>query len=91
MLIYSLATLGTKFSKLLLKFHGVLYNRGSVSEIVNRDSGFIINYLDQMSDAIDQIDSIDPYKCREYTLNNFDISVCAKNYIKQYERVVSTT
>ncbi|WP_169709732.1 hypothetical protein [Francisella halioticida] len=33
MLIYSLATLGTKFSKLLLKFHGVLYNERLHSSI----------------------------------------------------------
>ncbi len=69
----------------------IAFNRGSVSEIVNRESGFVINYLEQISDAIDQIDSIDPYKCREYALNNFDISVCARNYIKQYQRVISTT
>ncbi|MED7788577.1 glycosyltransferase family 4 protein [Francisella sp. 19X1-34] len=69
----------------------IAFNRGSVSEIVNRESGFVINYLEQMSDAMNQIGSIDPYKCREYALNNFDISVCAKNYIKQYQRVISTT
>lgn len=67
----------------------IALNRGSVAEIVSSDSGFVVNYLAQMADAIKKIDTIDPYKCRQYAMENFDISVCAKNYIKQYERILN--
>lgn len=69
----------------------IALNRGSVSEVVNFESGFVVNYLEQMVDAIKKIDTIDPYKCRQYAIDNFDIAVCAKNYLQQYQRVITLT
>ncbi|NQZ30455.1 MAG: glycosyltransferase family 4 protein [Oceanospirillaceae bacterium] len=67
----------------------IAFNRGSVSEIVSEESGFVVNNVQQMGDAIAKINTIDHYKCRQYAIDNFDISICAKNYVQEYQRVIA--
>lgn len=68
----------------------IAFNRGAVAEVIGNDGGFVVNTLVQMEKCIGIIDSVDRKKCRQYAIENFDISVCARNYVKQYERVLKT-
>ncbi len=67
------------------------FNKGSVAEGIGESGGFVVNYYAQMKDAINKISDVDRRLSRQYAIDKFDISVCAKNYVKQYYRVMAKT
>jgi glycosyltransferase involved in cell wall biosynthesis len=68
----------------------IAYNRGAAPEIVRHgETGFVVNSLDEMVDSVKKVGQIDPWKCRQHVLRNFDVPVLADNYLKAYEYVLS--
>lgn len=66
-------------------------NYGSPNEIIQSgETGFVCdNEINSFIEAISKIDQIDPKKCRDHAVNKFDISVMAKNYLKEYQKIIN--
>lgn len=70
----------------------IVFNRGAAGEIVaHGETGFVVNGVDEMAAAVDQVRWIDPAYCREYVHRRFDASVMAERYVELYESVLDHT
>jgi glycosyltransferase involved in cell wall biosynthesis len=70
----------------------VVFNRGSAPEVVSDgETGFVVNTMDEMANAVDCIHQIDRKRCREYVEEKFDVPRMADDYLRAYERVLSET
>ncbi len=65
-------------------------NYGSMPEIISEsDTGFTVNNdLKSFTKALNKLKYIDPQMCRRRAVAKFDISVMAKNYVKEYQRII---
>jgi glycosyltransferase involved in cell wall biosynthesis len=70
----------------------IAYRNGSVAEVV-RDgkSGFVVESLDEMKSAIEQVGSLSRIDCREEAEQRFSDRVMAENYVRVYEEVIAQT
>ncbi len=67
----------------------VALNRGSVPEIVvDGKTGFVVNSVDTMIEAVSRIDSIDPSDCRKHVHNHFSITSMAYKYSELYHQLI---
>ncbi len=65
----------------------VAFNRGSVPEVVqNNKTGFILNSIDEMVEAVNRIDDIDRNKVRQDAVRRFSLKEVAKEYIALYSK-----
>ena len=70
----------------------VAFNRGAASELIlDQKTGFVVENFEQMIDCVKKTSSIDPRKCRQHVLKNFDTSIMAVNYLDAYRRVLAST
>lgn len=68
----------------------IAFPRGSVPEvIVDGETGFLVNNVDEMVEAVKKVDHISPYKCREHAEKYFSVQKNADDYIKIYEKIIS--
>jgi len=61
---------------------------GSMKELVNSEVGFICDTEKDFIDAIERVDSINSYNCRDWAMQ-FNYLNMAKKYVELYERVLS--
>ncbi len=67
----------------------VAFDKGSIPEIVkDRSSGFVVGDIDEMIEAVSQIESIDRKKCRAYALSHFNSGLMAERYEDIYFRIL---
>ena len=67
----------------------VAFNKGSIPEIVvNGKTGFVVNSVAQMIQAVKNIDKISRKACREYALETFSVEKMADNYLEVYEKAI---
>ncbi|HEY8784039.1 MAG TPA: glycosyltransferase [Mucilaginibacter sp.] len=59
----------------------IAFNRGSVSEVVNKETGKIVDTVDEMATAVSSINLLNRKTCRETALKRFDVSVIAGYYL----------
>lgn len=65
----------------------VAFNRGSVEEVVkNGENGFKTNNLDELCEAIKNLDKINPEKVRDDAENRFSLDVIADKYLQLLSR-----
>ncbi len=65
------------------------FEKGAVSEIVVQGkTGFVVDSLDAMNEAVERIDSIDPYECRRHIQDNFSITSMAQKYLELYRWIL---
>jgi len=68
----------------------VTFNRGSAPEVVSHgETGFVVETLDEMADAVDQVYEINRRRCREYVEERFDVPRMVDDYLRAYELVLS--
>jgi glycosyltransferase involved in cell wall biosynthesis len=68
----------------------IALRRGSASELIlHNETGFVVDTVDEMVDAVAAIPSIDPARCREHVTANFSPHIMATNYIRLYENVLA--
>ena len=68
----------------------VALRAGSVPEVVDHGTtGYVCDTLDEMVQAVHQVDAIDPAACRRHALANFDVSTMVAGYEMVYRRAVS--
>jgi glycosyltransferase involved in cell wall biosynthesis len=69
----------------------IAFNKGAVPEIVvDGKTGFVVDSIDAMIEAVDRIDSIDPRECRDHVKNYFSIASMASNYSELYHRIIDS-
>ena len=62
------------------------FKEGAVPEIVaDGKTGFVVNSVGSMIEAVNRIDSIDPYECRRHVHDNFSIISMAQKYLELYQ------
>jgi len=67
----------------------IALNKGSVPEIVvHEKTGFVVESIDEMIDAVKSIDRIDPADCRRHIKDNFSIVSMAKKYSELYTNIL---
>ena len=65
------------------------FREGSVPEIVeDGKTGFVVDSLSEMIDAVARIDSIDPRQCRKHVQNRFSITSMARKYSDLYQHIL---
>ena len=64
----------------------IALRRGSAPELIlHGQTGFVVDTVDEMVDAIPLIPSIDPYRCRAHVVENFAPHIMAANYLRLYD------
>jgi len=67
----------------------IALKRGSVPEIVkNGITGFVVDTVGQMEQAIKKIGDIDRHACREHVLANFSVSKMVQGYEKTFQTIM---
>ena len=66
-------------------------NRGAVPEIVvDGKTGFVVDSVDAMIEAVSRIDSIDPGDCRSHVQKHFSIKSMAYKYSELYHQLIDS-
>jgi len=64
----------------------IAFNKGSVSEIIDNETGVIVNNVNEMADAVSLIKSIDRKKCGKKAESRFNTSTIAKRYLNLFNK-----
>ncbi len=66
------------------------FRKGSVPEIiVHGKTGFVVDSLDDMVEAVEKVQFLDALDCREHVKNHFSIDSMAEKYSALYQKIVS--
>ncbi len=69
----------------------IAFARGAAPElIVDGETGFLVDSVDSMVEAVEKAATIDPARCRRHVEDNFDVPVMAGNYLRLYEEIAGT-
>ena len=61
----------------------IVRSRGAMPEIVvQNQTGFLVNSLEEMRQKLDQVQNIDPKACREHVEKRFSAKTMAREYLK---------
>ena len=67
------------------------FKKGSVPEIViDGKTGFVVDSISGMIEAVKHINNIDPYVCRKHVQDNFSIISMAQKYSELYQWIVNS-
>lgn len=67
----------------------ITWNNGAMPEVVvHNKTGFICNSIEDIKNAIINIDNIRPDECRNHVEKNFTYQVMTKKYIKLYKKLL---
>ncbi|TFG35116.1 MAG: glycosyltransferase, partial [Parcubacteria group bacterium] len=67
----------------------IAFRRGSVPEVIeDKKTGFIVENIKEMAEAIKKIDSIKRKDCRKHVENNFGMDRMVDHYEKEFLRIV---
>jgi len=70
----------------------VAFNKGSIPEIIRHGkTGYVVNTIDEMIDAILNIKNISRQYCRWYALRNFNAKIMTERYEMAYKKVLGKT
>jgi len=68
----------------------VVFDKGSAPEVVSHgETGFVVNTMNEMVDAIDNVHQIDRKRCRKHVEERFDVPRMVDDYLAAYKRVLS--
>jgi len=66
----------------------IAYNRGSINEVVEENvTGFKVENMDQMIEAVHKISTINREACRRYAQNKFDVKIIASRYLGLFDNI----
>lgn len=70
----------------------IAYKCGSTPEIVSHGkSGYIVEDVKEMGEAIHRIKNLNPEDCREYSVNKFSKEKMVENYINVYKEIIESS
>ena len=66
----------------------IAMRRGSAPElVVHGRTGFLVDTVDEMAEAVGDLDRIDPLDCREHVRANFRAETMVAEYVRIYEQI----
>src|SRR5436309_14876559 len=69
----------------------IVFNRGAASEIVEHgETGFLVDSVDEMVDAVDHVHTIDADFCRTRAEERFDAPIMARRYLEIYQSMIES-
>jgi len=69
----------------------IAFARGAAPEIiVDGETGFLVDDVDGMVEAVRHVGEIDPRRCRSYVEERFDAPVMVDGYLDVYERILES-
>jgi glycosyltransferase involved in cell wall biosynthesis len=67
----------------------IAFNRGSMPEIIaNGITGFLVNNLDEMTEAVVKTKKLDRFQCRKLIEERFSVDRMVKDYIRVYKKII---
>jgi glycosyltransferase involved in cell wall biosynthesis len=67
----------------------IAFRRGSAPEIiVHEKTGFVVDTVDDMVEAVRMVPAIDPHACREHVRAHFSPEIMGANYLRVYEEIL---
>jgi glycosyltransferase involved in cell wall biosynthesis len=70
----------------------IAFNRGAVSEVVaDKKTGFIVDSVDEMVEAIGKAGQIEPLECRRHVEQHFSSRAMGLKYLRLYKQLLSST
>lgn len=67
----------------------IAWRNGSVPEVIDDGkTGFIVESVDEMVEAVRRLDEIDPAACRAWVEERFSAPIMVASYVKAYERIL---
>lgn len=67
----------------------VAFKRGSTPEIImNGKTGFVVSDVQEMIDAVREINKIERGRCRQHVLNNFNAELMVNRYERMYKKIL---
>lgn len=67
----------------------IIFNRGSAPEVVkNGETGYVVETIEEMLRAVNDISQINRRLCREHVELNFDVPRMVKDYLRAYNVVL---
>ncbi len=69
----------------------IAFARGAAPEIiVDGETGFLVDDVDGMVEAVRHVGDIDPRRCRSHVEERFNVPVMVDGYLDAYERILET-
>jgi glycosyltransferase involved in cell wall biosynthesis len=69
----------------------IAFNNGAAPEVVSHgETGYIVNNVDEMAEAVGLVDRIDPSACRRHVEQRFNVSRMADEYLSAYIKVLES-
>ncbi|NLZ96080.1 MAG: glycosyltransferase family 4 protein [Bacteroidales bacterium] len=70
----------------------VAFNRGSMPELIeDKETGFLVNNIDEAAGVINSINSISRKHCRQWAMSNFSLDKMTEGYYNVYKQILETT
>ncbi len=70
----------------------VALRRGAAPEIIDHGrTGFVVDTVDELVEAVKDVHRIDPYACREHVRARFSPRIMADRYVRLYEAMLGRT
>jgi glycosyltransferase involved in cell wall biosynthesis len=70
----------------------IAYRHGSVEEVMeNGRSGFVVSTIDEAVEAVERVADLDRAECRRVFDRRFTAAQMAEDYVRVYERVISSS
>jgi glycosyltransferase involved in cell wall biosynthesis len=67
----------------------IAFNRGSMPELIQHEkTGFLVDNIEQATEAVRSLDKVDRHKCKEYATEKFSIERMVKDYIAVYKQIL---
>ena len=67
----------------------IAWNSGAMPEVVEHGkTGFICNSIQELEEAVNNIDTIRPEDCRKRVEENFSYQAMTEKYIKLYDKLI---
>jgi glycosyltransferase involved in cell wall biosynthesis len=68
----------------------VAWRNGSVPEVIDDGvTGFVVDSMDGMVEAIDRVDELDPRTARAHVEERFSAAAMVAGYERAYERILA--
>jgi len=68
----------------------IAFNRGSMPELIrNGQSGYLVNNVDEASEAVASLKDISRAACREWAMSSFSQEKMVQDYIRLYHEILS--
>jgi len=68
----------------------IAFNRGSMPELIKHEkTGFLVNTIDEATEAVEQVKTIDRKECAAWSSSKFSSEKMVSDYLKLYKKILA--